>query len=138
MAEFLAVGDPDVALGAKSVPGLRMQQKTPADLTIPLALFVFGLTMGTLGHMNLQTEALRTRLRQAHKILKPLLCQLFFVFWRFPPSLCRQGQGPGTKANSHTKGRRLVFSIKMVSAKIAIWLVVAAGYVLFYNNHKNS
>jgi hypothetical protein len=75
MAEFLALGDPDVALGAKSVPSLRMQQIAPAFLTIPLALFVFGLTMGALGHMDLQIEALRTCLRQAHKTAKPLQCQ---------------------------------------------------------------
>jgi hypothetical protein len=71
MAEFLPVGDPDAALGAKIIPGLWMQQKTPAFFTIPLALFVSGLTMGALGHMHLQTEALRYCLRQAHKTVKP-------------------------------------------------------------------
>jgi hypothetical protein len=79
MAELLAMGDPDAALGAESVPSLRMQQKTPAYLTIPLTQLIFGLTMGALGHINLQVAALGYCSRQAHKTAKPLRSQYFFI-----------------------------------------------------------
>jgi hypothetical protein len=58
VAEFLARGYPDVALGAESVPFLRMQQKASAYLTIPLTHLILGLTMGALGHKILQIAAL--------------------------------------------------------------------------------
>jgi hypothetical protein len=53
MAEFLAMGDPDAAFRTKCVSSLRMQQVTSTYLAIPLTQFIFGLTMGALGHMNL-------------------------------------------------------------------------------------
>jgi hypothetical protein len=53
MAEILARGYPDAALGAEGVASLRMEQITAAYLAIPLSLFRFGLAMGALGHMDL-------------------------------------------------------------------------------------
>jgi hypothetical protein len=93
MAELLAVGDPDTALGAESVPGLRMQQKTSAYLTIPLALSVFGLTMRALGHIILHVAALGYCSRQAHETAKPLRSQYLFIISK--PCL-RWGSWPET------------------------------------------
>jgi hypothetical protein len=75
MAEFLALGNSDAALGAKSVPGFRMQQIAPTNFTIPLTFFEIGLTMGALGHLDLQSATLRTCVRQAHETSKPFQSQ---------------------------------------------------------------
>ena len=50
MAEFLARRDPHSALGAEGIPLIRVQQKTAANIAIPLALLIRGLAMGALGH----------------------------------------------------------------------------------------
>jgi hypothetical protein len=80
MAELLAMGDSDAALGAESVPGLRMQQIAPTNLTIPLTFFEFGLTMGHWG-FGPPDRAVRTCLSKLIKPQNPYSNN--FLFWRW-------------------------------------------------------